>query len=195
MSNNTKKKSENKALIAKLQEESKTKTVSEVAQQASQTTQAVKVRDVKDFVVKKSNVELDADKRQVIKERRSYMLSAVDDTSSEVYNATMYHDANNNLVLFSQQIANKAVADYISKLASMQKFNAQNIMSLLHTCGGAYGDKVRNALFAISMQTTASEIEADINSVVAKAKEKNKQCIYFNILEDSRRAKYDFIKI
>jgi hypothetical protein len=192
MSNNSKKKAENKALVAKLQEAAKTQTKSEVAQQA---TQAVKVRDVKDFVVKKTNVELDADKRQVIKERRSYMLSALDTDNSEVYNATMYRDSSNQLVLFSQAIANKCVADYVAKLTSMQKFNAQNIMSLLQTCGGAYGDKVRNALYSISLQTSASEIESDVNAVITKAKEKNKLCIYFNILEDSRRAKYDFIKI
>ncbi|MDD4989664.1 MAG: hypothetical protein PHV42_04545 [Candidatus Pacebacteria bacterium] len=193
MSKNTQKKAENKALVAKLQEASKTATKSEVAQSVA-TAQAVKVRDVKDFVVRKANTELDADKRKVIQERRSYMLSALDTDNSEVYNATMYRDENNQLVLFSQAIANKAVADYVSKLASMQKFNAQNIMSLLKTCGGAYGDKVRNALYSISLQTTASELEADVNAVIAKAKEKQKLCIYYNVLEDSRRAKYDFIK-
>jgi hypothetical protein len=196
MSKNSIKKAENKALIAKLQEQAKTATKSEVAQHtAIATAQAVKIRDVKDFIITKTKEQLSQDKRKVIQEHRSYMMNDIDANTSEVYNATMYRDADNQLVLFSQAQANKCVTDYVAKLTASQKFDAQDIMSLLKTCGGAYGDKVRNALFALSYRTTATEIEKDINSVIAQAQAKQKQCIYYNVIEDSRRAKYDFIKI
>ncbi len=196
MNNNNIKKSKNSELIAQLKEDSKTKTKSEVAQATqTQAKTELKVCEVKDFIVKKTNSELDTDSRTVIKERRAYMLTALDDSNSEVYNATLYRNEKNELVLFSQKLANKFVNEYVAKLSSMTKFDAQNIMTLLQTCGGAYGDKVRNALFAISMRTTALEIEKDVNAVITQAQAKNKLCIFYNVIEDSRRAKYDFIKL
>jgi hypothetical protein len=188
-------------LIAKLKTDAKTKTKSEIAQaQATEKTQAqaqaqVKTRNVTDFIVKKTKEQLEKDTRQVIKERRSYMLTDLNDNESEVYNATMYRNEKNELVLLTQKIADKLVLDYVTKLQSMQKFNAQNIMTIHKTCGGAYGDKVRKFLFSISLLTTATEIEKDINSVVKKAQEKKKLCIYYNTIEDSRRIKYEFIKL
>jgi hypothetical protein len=185
-------------LIAKLKEEHKTKSKSEIAQ-ATQTVatqaQAIKTREVKDFVVTKTKAELDADSRKVVKERRAYMLSDIDSDKSLVFNATMYRTENNELALFTQQLANKLVLEYVQKLASMSKFDAQDIKNLLQTCGGAYCDKIRNALFAISLRTTATEVEKDINAVIATAQSKQKLCIFYNIIEDSRRAKYDFIKL
>ncbi len=196
MNNNNKKISKNSELIAQLKAQAQTQTKSEIAQSTqTATVQAVKTREVKDFIVKKTNSELDTDSRTVIKERRAYMLSAIDNDNSEVYNATLYRDENNQLVLFSQKLANKFVNEYVAKLSSMTKFDAQNIMTLFQTCGGAYGDKVRNALYAISMRTTATEIDKDVNAVIATAQAKQKLCIFYNVIEDSRRAKYDFIKL
>jgi hypothetical protein len=184
-------------LLAQLKAQAKTKSKSEIAQ-ATQTQEVaqtqIKTREVKDFIVKKTSAELDTDSRQVVKERRAYMMSALDSNTSEVYNATCYRNDKNELVLFSQKLANKFTNEFVAKLASSQKFDAQDIMSLLKTCGGAYGDKVRNALYAISMRTTALEIEKDVDAVIAQAKAKNKLCIFYNVIEDSRRAKYDEIQ-
>lgn len=193
-------------LIAKLREDSKNKTKSEVAQQAQQeqkttTNQAVKVRNVKnfilrnvkDFILVRTKAEFDKDTRKT--KDRAYMTEQLAENSFQTYNATCYRNDKNELVLFSQALANKYVNEYVAKLASMSKFDAQNIMTLLKTCGGAYGDKVRNALFSISLRTTAQDIEKDVNAVIATAQEKKKLCIFYNVIEDSRRAKYDFIKI
>ncbi len=192
---------ENKALIAQLHN-AKATTVSEVAKELSKANvteevkQAVKVRDVKDFISIKTIEQLDEDKRQVIKERRNYMLDLIDERNAQVYNATMYRNDKNELILLTQKLANKFVIEYVEKLKSMTQFNAQSIMNILKTCGGAYGDKVRNALYAISYQTTATAIEKDINEVVKTATLKNKKCIYFNVLdENSRRVRYEFIKL
>lgn len=197
------KKAELKAILAKAQKEKKSK--SQVAQEMQKqtkteqvaTTNTVKERDVKEFVKTVAIADLDKDSRAVIKQRRRYMLTELDDkTNAEIYNATMYRNEKNELVLFSQKYANKFVLDYVQKLANSTKFDAQDIMSILKTCGGAYGDKVRNALYSISYMTTAKDIEKDINSVIAIAQAKNKLCIYYDIYNnESRRVKYDFIRV
>ncbi len=196
-----------KEVVAQLREHLKQKSVnatkSEIAQDMQKETKKaevakaeIKTRDVKDFIVVKNEEQLDSDSRQVIKERRSYMLDTVDSEHAEVYNATLYTNAETQKVeLLTQKIANDLVQKFVSSLKYSDRFVAQDIMRKLQTKGGAYGDKVRNALFNLSIYVTQAQMNSDIEAVIARAKSVNKSLIRFNTIEDSRRIKYEFIKI
>jgi len=212
VSNMTTHKSEShKALIAELNEKLKSTSKSDVAkstqkveqkEQSKSTTasatastakQAVKLRE--NMIVFKTQAELAEDKRAVIKQHRAYMIDDISANSFKVYNATMYTNAQNQQVALTQKIADSLVDDFISKLAVNAKFNAHSIMQLHKTCGGAYGDKIRKRLFTVSQLLTAKQAENIDASIKKTLKDKNKLCIFYNILEDSRRTKYEFVKI
>lgn len=211
MSNNTKKKQENKKLIEQLNKKSETNNKSEIAQDTQKNTEkessatsqkastektVMKERNVKDYIVSKTEKELNEDSRTVIKEHRAYMIDTQDNKTFSVFNATMYYDTNTkSMQLLTQAIAHKLVQQYVSKLKYADKFNAQNIMTLLKTCGGAYGDKVRNALFAISLYVTQAQMQSDLETCIIRAKTLKRTCIYYNTKEDSQRKFYEFIKI
>ena len=198
-----KKVAEDKALIAELHSKAQNSSKTEVAQAIAQEVKAevaqaktLKVRDVKDFIVQKNQEELDADSRTVIKERRAYMLDALDTEMSEVYNATLYTNAESQKVeLLTQKISDKLVQQFVDKLDYSDTFTAQQIMREMQTKGGAYGDKVRNSLYRISLYVTKEQMNSDIENCMLRAKTLKKQCLYFNTIEESRRAKYEFIKI
>lgn len=183
------------ALIAQLKQQLKTQTKSEIAQStATQATQAIKQRDVKDFIVVKSKAEFDADTRKT--KDRSYITTQLSDNEFKMHNATMYTNENNEVALMTQAIANKLVDDFVANLQSLTLFQAKALRDKLKSCGGAYGDKLRNRLYAISMLTTKAELTANKEAVIAQAKAKNKTCIYYDIFENqARRVTYDFIKI
>jgi len=203
-------KSSNAALIAELDAKlAQTHSKSDVAQSTqnksttkieekknatkSTTTQAVKLRE--NMIVYKSKAQLAEDKRAVIKQHRAYMIDDIAEDNYKVYNATMYTNAQNEQVALTQKIADSLVDDYISKLAVNAKFNAQSIMQLHKTCGGAYGDKIRKRLFTVSQLLTQKQAE-NISAAIKKTlQDKHKLCVYYNILEDSRRTKYEFVRV
>ena len=214
VSNMTTHKSEShKALIAELNEKLKSSTSkSDVAKStqttelkteskksttanttASATAQALKVRE--NMIVFKTKAQLAEDSRAVIKQHRAYMIDDIAEDSFKVYNATMYTDSNNVQHALTQKIADTLVDDFISKLANNTKFNAQSIMQLHKTCGGAYGDKIRKRLFTVSQLLTAKQAENLSADMKKSLKDKNKLCIFYNILEDSRRTKYEFVRV
>lgn len=200
------KKKNNTKLIAELhaQAVSNNNSISEVAQavqvevkaEVAQTEKAVKVRDVKDFVKLKSSTDIDNAQRIIEKQHRSYIVYAKDSLTADVYYSTTYFNkATQKEEYLSAQIARKLVNEFVASLKQFDKFTAQTIMHELQTKGSAYGDLVRNALYEISQLCTAHDVETDIDAIVARAIEHKKQCIYFNMLEEARRARYMFIKI
>lgn len=198
--NTQKKNNTNKELLAELKERSKNKTVSQVAQetqvaQVEQKAQVTKVRNVVDFIAHKTDAELNDDSRVVIKERRAYMLDKLADNDNQVYNATMYKNDKNELALFTQKISDEKCLQYVQSLAKDTIFHSADIGKLLQTCGGAYRDKIRKSLFALSVFIKKSELvtSADYS---AQVKEKNKYCIYYDISENnSQRVVYEFKKV
>ena len=212
VSNMTTHKSEShKALIAELNEKLKSTSKSDVAkstqkveqkEQSKSTTasatastakQAVKLRE--NMIVFKTQAELAEDKRAVIKQHRAYMIDDIAVDSFKVYNATMYTDSNNVQHALTQKIADKLVDDFIQTVTVNNKFTAREISILHQTCGGAYRDKLRKRLFEVSQlltQTQAENLSADMKKSL---KDKNKLCIFYNILEDSRRTKYEFVRV
>jgi len=207
---NNKQKSSNAALIAELdaklaqtasksavakstQNKTELKTVEKKSTTANATTQALKVRE--NMIVFKTQAQLAEDSRAVIKQHRAYMIDDIAVDSFKVYNATMYTDSNNVQQALTQKIADSLVDDFIAKLAVNAKFNAHSIMQLHKTCGGAYGDKIRKRLFTVSQLLTAKQAENIDASIKKTLKDKNKLCVFYNILEDSRRTKYEFVKI
>ena len=157
--------------------------------------QQVKLRDVKDYVKEKTTDELSQDSRVVVREHRDYMISATHDDRYNVFNATMYRDSKNELQLLTQELANKFVSEYVQKLALKAKFTAQDIMRLHSTCGGAYGDKIRNALYSMSQIITEEQLESLTADDIKAMQAKHKCCVYFNVISDSRRARYNFVKL
>jgi len=194
-----KKKIENKKLIAELHKKQSSKSETAKKMQNEQKTEKdVKIRDVKQFIVQKTNEQLKDDKRAVIQQERNYMMNRLSDNLTEVYNATIYFNAKTKKdELLTQKIANELVFEFVSKnVALFARFTAQDIMNLHQTKGGAYGDKVRKPLYAMSLLTTVDEIENNINAVVEKAKAKNKTLIHYDVLNNcSKRKRYEFIKV
>jgi len=207
----THKSESHKALIAELNEKLKSTSKSDVAkstqkveqkEQSKSTTasatastakQAVKLRE--NMIVFKTQAELAEDKRAVIKQHRAYMIDDIAVDSFKVYNATMYTDSNNVQHALTQKIADKLVDDFIQTVTVNNKFTAREISILHQTCGGAYRDKLRKRLFEVSQlltQTQAENLSADMKKSL---KDKNKLCIFYNILEDSRRTKYEFVRV
>jgi hypothetical protein len=182
-------------LIAQLKEQAKTQSKSEIAQSTAIAVKAVvKERDVKDYIIVKSKAEFEADTRKT--KDRAYITTQLSDNEFKMHNATMFVNEQNETVLLTQTIANKLVDDYVSTLTSLTVFQAKALRDKFKSCGGAYGDKLRNRLFAISLLTTKAELTANQNAVIAQAKAKNKLCIYYDIFENqARRVTYSFMKI
>ena len=207
---NNKQKSSNAALIAELdaklaqtasksavakstQNKTELKTVEKKSTTASATSQSLKVRE--NMIVFKTQAQLAEDSRAVIKQHRAYMIDDIAEDSFKVYNATMYTDSNNVQHALTQKIADKLVDDFIQTVTVNNKFTAREISILHQTCGGAYRDKLRKRLFEVSQlltQTQAENLSADMKKSL---KDKNKLCIFYNILEDSRRTKYEFVRV
>lgn len=155
----------------------------------------VVVKDVKDFISVKTQDELQLDKRAVVKQRRYYMMNEVADDKFEVFNKTMYVDANNNRQVLTQALARTFVQQYIQKVKLKTQFSAQDIMHIHKTCGGAFGDLIRNALYETSLYVNTTK-DAENKDIIAKALSLKKNCIYFNVNEqESQRKRYNFIKI
>ena len=107
----------------------------------------------------------------------------------------MFTNSENQQIALTQKIADKLVDDYIASVAIDSKFNAQCIMRLHKTCGGAYGDKVRKRLFEVSQLLTQAQASALTEDIKTAMRSKNKLCVYYNTLEDSRRQKYEFVRV
>jgi hypothetical protein len=181
------------AVAQSTQNNSTTKTEEKKSATKSTTAQAVKLRE--NMIVFKTQAELAEDKRAVIKQHRAYMIDDIAEDSFKVYNATMYTDSNNVQHALTQKIADKLVDDFIQTVTVNNKFTAREISILHQTCGGAYRDKLRKRLFEVSQlltQTQAENLSADMKKSL---KDKNKLCIFYNILEDSRRTKYEFVRV
>jgi len=181
------------AVAQSTQNNSTTKTEEKKSATKSTTAQAVKLRE--NMIVFKTQAELAEDKRAVIKQHRAYMIDDIAVDSFKVYNATMYTDSNNVQHALTQKIADKLVDDFIQTVTVNNKFTAREISILHQTCGGAYRDKLRKRLFEVSQlltQTQAENLSADMKKSL---KDKNKLCIFYNILEDSRRTKYEFVRV
>lgn len=159
------------------------------------TTKAVVVKDVKDFISVKTQDELQLDKRAVVKQRRYYMMNAINDDKFEVFNRTMYVDSNNQRQVLTQALARTFVQQYIQKVKLKTQFSAQEIMHIHKTCGGAFGDLIRNALYETSLFVNTAK-DAENKDLIVKAKTLKKNCIYFNVNEsESVRKRYNFVKI
>jgi hypothetical protein len=187
------KSSTSKSDVAKSTQTTELKTVEKKSTTASATAQALKVRE--NMIVFKTKAQLAEDKRAVIKQHRAYMIDDIAVDSFKVYNATMYTDSNNVQHALTQKIADKLVDDFIQTVTVNNKFTAREISILHQTCGGAYRDKLRKRLFEVSQlltQTQAENLSADMKKSL---KDKNKLCIFYNILEDSRRTKYEFVRV
>ena len=168
----------------------KTQVQAKVAKNASKATET-KVREVKDFISKdKTHEDLQKDTRAVIRQERSYMIEQKAQDNFSIYNRTMFRNDKNELELFTQAIANAKVDAYVQERKKDDKFKASDIIRILHTCGGAYGDKIRKHLYAISYYAT--EINAES---IKSAREHSKLCIYHNINSDSARKIYEFTKL
>lgn len=159
------------------------------------TTKAVVVKDVKDFISVKSYEQLQADKRKTVQQNRYYMTNKISEDKFEVFNKTMYVDSNNNRQILTQALARKFTQDYIQKVALKTQFSAQEIMHIHKTCGGAFGDLIRNALYETSLFVNTAK-DSENKDIITKAKTLKKNCIYFNVNEsESVRKRYNFVKI
>ncbi len=185
-------KAENKS-VAQVAQEMRTENKSEVE------TKAVKVRDVKDFIVKNvSDDDVVHSALKTVQERRAYRVSSEAENDNTLYNATMYRNAETQqLELLTQSIANKLVDDFIAKQEKLQAFSAHAIRELHKTCGGAFGDKIRKRLFARSVFFTHATLKSLTNEQIATIlQEKHKDCYYFDIYNDeARRQTYNFVRV
>lgn len=184
-----------KLLAQKLDAQVKTVKQNKEKNTSASTAKAVVVKDVKDFISLKSYEELQADKRKTVQQNRYYMTNKISDDKFEVFNKTMYTDANNQRQVLTQALARTFVQQYIQKVKLKTQFSAQEIMHIHKTCGGAFGDLIRNALYETSLYVnTAKDVEN--KDLIAKALSLKKNCIYFNVNEsESTRKRYNFIKI
>ena len=195
----------NKELVAELNSAMKEHKKSEIAQkmqskkeQKKEEKKTTKVRNVETFL--KLNVKdkaVDESALATVRQRRSYRVSQIAEDNNTLYDATMYRNkATNKLELLTQKIADSLTNEFVAKLNSQQQFTAQDIMKLHETCGGAYGDKVRNALYKISLRTTKDAIEKDKQAVITLAVQKKRVCIFYDRNNDeSKRKSYIFEKL
>jgi hypothetical protein len=160
----------------------------------------VKKRDVVLFKTM-TQAEIDHDARATVRQERDYLVKRADDTHFTVFNATMYRDSKDQLVALSQAKANEIVSSFVEKKALLSKFYQAEIRNLTKSCGGAYGDKFRNASYAISYLLSTEQFnryftdanyKAEVNKTLA---EKKLKCIYHNTIEESRRKLYEFAKV
>jgi hypothetical protein len=109
----------------------------------------------------------------------------------------MYRDpATNQLALMSQKIANGLIDDYIQSIAIGDRFRSRMLVTKFGTCGGAYDDKLRNRLYRVSLFLTKAQANAELTpEIKAAMQEKGKLCVYYNMLEDSNRRSYEFIRV
>lgn len=198
-------KKKNAELVVELNSKAKSASKSEIAvnmqskkQQKKEEKKTTKVRNVEMFL--KQNVKddvVDNSALATVRQRRAYRVSQIAEDNNTLYDATMYRNKQTNkLELLTQSIANELVEKFVAELNSQEQFTAQDIMKLHETCGGAYGDKVRNALYKLSLRTTLSAIEKDKSAVITEAVQKKKTCIFYDRNNDeSKRKSYIFEKL
>jgi hypothetical protein len=178
----------------------------------------VKVRDVKVLSQKKTSDELAKSTRAIDnKSFRSYVNVQLDDktfdsaTSSAYYYETEDVNAENKLD-FSQKIANEKVELYVNTMQLNSQMTAQVIQKMYRTCGSAYCDKIRNKLYALSVELydstlaetcetfeeyTAKLLEKYITSeLLSKLTKENKLLVKIDYYRrQARKQRYIFIKV
>ena len=175
-------------LQAELKELKTNATISDVAKK-------LKTRDnVKDVVKKvKTFATIDKSDRAIERQHRSYITYSTDDKHAEVYYTTTY--LNNNVeTQLNIAIMRSLVKDFIQKLQA-EKFTVSQIQKFYSIKGCNYGDIPRLALQEISLDASKHELETNLSALKATAIAKNKLLIRVNILEDSHKKLYEFIKV
>jgi predicted metal-binding protein len=187
-------------LIAELHSakaQSKTAVAKEIA--VKETAKKIeKIREVTDFLkTKVSDADVTNSKLKTVVEMRSYRVAHLDKDDNTLYNATMYVNAETQkLELFTQKISDTLTLNFVKAQVSQSKFKADALRKAFKTCGGAFGDKIRKSLYALSYMTTHDAVNTKLAEVIAEAKAKNKLCVYYDINNnESKRVVYEFIKI
>ena len=199
----------NKALVAELKDvkaTTSTRTVSETAQvlaakkqdssTAATAAPVLKVRELKDFVKVKSEAAIAKAERVIEKEHRSYIVYNIDDKHAQVYSSTTYiNPVTQREEALNIAITRKLVVDFLAKLQPQAHFSTATLQKLYSTRGSNYCDLLRSALYEVGLLTTKAEATEKLSEVIAKATEHKKLLVYFDVNEDSKRHRYEYIRI
>jgi hypothetical protein len=190
---------ENKALLAELniaKETTDSKSVSDVAAKMQQKeTVTLKTRDVKAYVKHMSDKAIAAHEQVSIKERRSYRLAHESKTAADVLFTTYaYFDTEKQCFLSTEKM--RELRDlYLSELKAQASFTIQTVYKHFSITGSNRSDTARNSFKQISFECTKAEAEKDLSAVIVKAQAAKKQCVFYNIHDDSKHKCYMFVKV
>lgn len=194
---------ENKELLNSLKEvqaidksASKTDIVEKVVSEAKIAKTELKQRELKDIIkFKRESAIVKAD-RKIEQQHRSYIVYNTDEKHANVYYSTTYF---NTLTQKEEQlnvhIMRKLRDDIVAKMTHDTRFTTATIQKMLQTKGSNYCDFIRNTFYEISLLTTKDAVDKDLSAVMLKAQEHKKLLIRYNTIQDSRHAKYEFIKV
>jgi hypothetical protein len=92
-------------------------------------------------------------------------------------------------------ITRKLIVDFLAKLPAQSHFSTATLQKFYSTRGSNYCDLLRSALYEQGLLISKAEASEKLSECIAKATEHKKLLVYFDANEDSKRHRYEYIKI